>query len=32
MIKLGIVSDSHGSETQLDRFRDVCLKEQYDAV
>lgn len=32
MIKIGIVSDSHGSETQLERFAEVCSMENYDAV
>ena len=32
MIKLGIVSDSHGRDIQLERFEQVCVREKYDAV
>lgn len=32
MIKLGIVSDSHGREIQLERFERICRQEKYDAV
>ena len=32
MIKLGIVSDSHGRDIQLERFADLCRTKQYDAV
>lgn len=32
MIKIGIVSDSHGREIQLERFRDLCIREKFDAV
>ena len=32
MIKLGIVSDSHGRESQLELFADVCKREKYEAV
>lgn len=32
MIKLGIVSDSHGRDIQLERFEQVCAREKYDVV
>lgn len=32
MVKLGIVSDSHGRAAQLERFAALCRQERYDAV
>jgi len=32
MVKIGIVSDSHGREIQLERFADRCKQAKYDAV
>lgn len=32
MVKLGIVSDSHGRDIQLERFEKICAREKYDAV
>ena len=32
MVRLGIVSDSHGREVWLDRYLELCRREKYDAV
>ena len=32
MVKLGIISDSHGSTFWTERFLDVARREKYDAV
>lgn len=32
MIRLGVVSDSHGHGLWLERFLELCKKQRYDAV
>ena len=32
MLKLGVVSDSHGRESMLERFAEVCRENAYDYV
>lgn len=32
MVKLGIISDSHRADAQLNRFLAVCKREKYDAI